>query len=47
MRAALQELVDDPAQAAVELVTEAGVHAGDSTGTPYAASAAATMGSPT
>ena len=34
MRAAFHELVDDPAEAGVELVAEADAHAGESTGTP-------------
>jgi hypothetical protein len=45
MRAALEELVDDPAEAAVELVAPADSHSGESTGTPYGASASATTGS--
>jgi hypothetical protein len=34
MRAAFQELVGDPAEAAFELVADANVHAGDTTGAP-------------
>jgi hypothetical protein len=34
MRAAFHELVEDPAEAGVELVAEAGAHEGESTGTP-------------
>jgi hypothetical protein len=33
VRAALHELVDDPAEAAVELVAETDSHPGESTGT--------------
>lgn len=45
MRAALDELVDDPTEATFELVAEADAHAGDSTETPYGSSALASSGS--
>jgi hypothetical protein len=47
MGAAFQELVGDPAEAGVELVADADGHAGDTMGTPYAESAAATTASST
>jgi hypothetical protein len=34
VRATLQELLDDPTEAAFELVAETDSHAGDTTGTP-------------
>jgi hypothetical protein len=34
VRAALQELVDDPAESVSEFVAEAELHPGESTGTP-------------
>ena len=41
VRATLHELVDDPAEAAAELVAKAGPHSAELTATPYAANSSA------